>query len=322
MPATPNRRIVLGAGAALALGALTGCGVNWRQVRLDDAASPTPPTLTRDDLARFAAVGLITTLQAQAGQIASHPPAQNLAAQVAAAHATHLRALGPIPGPVPSASPTPSGWPTPATTTAPELDPIGLANAEAAAATTLLTGLDELSGRLAALFVSIACCCLQAGSTLVPGRRSSTPPAPPASPAGLTAPSPDGVSTAVLALIAADDAAGYAYGPYAAALNGPEQAQAVTRMQLHTQRSLQVRALAGTARLEVPAAPAAYAVTRPGDATVARQACGRLEAACARAASALLSTGNKPGRALGQLVLRDGAAAQAAWTGLVALPGR
>lgn len=317
MPAPPNRRAIL---RAAGLGALTvtvaGCGIDWRAVRLDTAASPTPPTFTADDLARFAAVDLVASLRAQADSLAGTDATID---QLAKAHATQLRKLGPLPGPVPSGSVSPSNWPgTPSPP--PSTDVAGLATAEASAAATLLDGIDTLGGPLAALLTSIAGCCRAAAVLLPSGTKIDLAPSP-TLPTALTKPATMQVRPALEALVAADDAAGFGYGPAAARLVGADRARAVDLMQRHTFRAMTVRALAEESSVDIPASPAAYTVDPGPDAAAAGQFCGTLEDACARTAAALIGTGDAPARALGQAVLINAADARAAWVGLVPLPG-
>lgn len=129
--------------------------------------------------------------------------------------------------------------------------------------------------------------------------------------------SPEAIA-AVAALVAADDAAGFGYAPYAAAMAGEDRARAVSLLNLHSQRSLAVRTLADAAGFDLPPPPAAYQVPPTTDPP---QACAELEAACARAGADLIGRGDADARRLGRAVLLQAGVAQSAWAGIVALPG-
>lgn len=308
----PTRRALL--GGALAAGAglsLSGCGVPWSKVRVDFKGTPAPPTLSPDDLARFAAVEAVTS----ARDLAARTTTGDLAALAADAltwHSAHLNELGPLPGPVPSGSPTPSGWPT--STPTPAAD---LAAAEQAVVTALLVGVEDREPGLATLLTSIATCSAglveATGATVqvpVPDVRGSLP-----QDAG------EEVTGPFIALLELDRYAGYAYGPLAASLTGEDRARALAAMRAHQDRALRVDQLLVTAGVTAPPAPPAYDVPVPSDVANAIRAAGDLEASCAEAAAALIRAGERPGALLGIGALTHAGRLQSQWGRPVAFPG-
>lgn len=340
----------------LALGvvglALSGCGVDWRAARLDTEPSPTPPALTPDLLARFAAVDALSQLRLQAEALGTAD-----GDVVAAAHAAHLTALGDLPGPVPSGSVTPSGWPTAPPASAPAVDTRALAEAEQAAGVAMWPAPD-LSAETARLLTSIVTSLFAAARLLDPtlpepmltsaGEPAPTEPAPtetatptapttttqtaddpdtpsptrvPVVPATLTGIDAEAAAQPLQAVVDAEDAAGFAYASFAAALAGDERERAVTLMSSHRDRTLQVRALAASAGVTLTAQPAAYAVPRLASEADVLAACAEAERSCAVAAAGLFDLAGDGVRPLSQALLLAAGQAQASWGPLPALPG-
>jgi hypothetical protein len=302
---------------------LGGCGIDWNSVRLDTTPTPTPPTLSPDDVARFAAVATIGALHHQAATVtdpADHGP---LLGELTAAHAAHLQQLGPLPGPVPSPSATPTGWPPATTSPPPPLDVAGLAGAEASAAGSLLTGLDKLTPALAQLLCSIACCCLSAAQALAEVSDAPLPPSPaPTPPTDLQGRATPQVADALNALIDADLQAGFGYAGVAAKLTGDQRTLALTRMSAHTSRAQRLQAMASDAGATPTPAPPAYAGALPGDEGAARELAVRFENACAAAASALVGVADGPARIVGVAAVLDTGMAGWQWSSaLSAFPG-
>lgn len=302
------------AGLGLATVALGGCGVDWRAVRLDTAGSPTPPTFTDDDLARFAAVQQVTVLLLQARQLGS-----DAGTSVAHAHEAQLGALGELPGPVPSASVTPTNWPSATPTTAPALDAAGLAQAEQGTALAVLPDLTKLSGPAARLLTSLAASLLAASELLDPDLAPAQ--GLPQPPTDLGALPPDSTRDPLQAVADTEDAAGFAYASLAAALTGSERDLAVSLLSDHRERSMQVRSLATASGLELTPPPPAYDVPAVADPQAAKAACAALEHTCAAAASDLFNGGHVTLTQLGQALLIPAGRAQARWGSLPALPG-
>lgn len=306
---SPSRRQVLRAGLVGAgLLGLAGCGVPWSQVRVDTGRTPTPPRLSADDLARFAAVDAVTAALATAREV----PADGVGERAVRLHEAHLRQLGPLPGPVPSGSPTPSAWPTTTPTAGADL-----AAAELAAATTLLVGVEALEPGLATLLTSIGTCCAALATA---AGAAGEPPVPDLR--GTLAPETDeDAVAAMVALIEAERVAGYAYGPVAAALAEDARARAVAGLHRNSEAALEHRKLVEDAGFSVPAAPAGYDVPVPATAEAAAETAARLEDAVARAAAAVIRTGVRPLDLAGIRALAAAGRAQASWGGIVAFPG-
>lgn len=318
---TPPRRAVLqaglGAGAALLF---SGCGVDWRSVRIDTGASEKPPTFSANDLARFTAIEAISTLKEQADALATSQPA---AGDLAASHTAQLAQLGQLPGPVPSASATPKNWPSTPTGSSPT-DAAGLLAAELETANKLIAGLTGVSGVAVRLLASVALGIEVTSTKFAQEAKLAAPQALslPSQAATVKGPLPEQVVKAAQNLVAAEDFAGYAYAPYAAAL--PEQArpEAATAMGQHTRAAQQLRALVHSAGTELPASPAAYAVNRPTDETAARAAITEVEKACAYAAGSLLATGDEALRPFALAALSAAAHHEWHWSGKApSLPG-
>ncbi len=317
--ARPRRRSVL--VAVLGTTLLSACGVRWEDVRLDDRPTPTPPRLSADDLARFAAVDTVRALQLLAETVALDPAAESarLAAQQ---HARQLEQLGPLPGPVPSPSSTPSGWPVPsteATQTAAPVTTATLAEAESAAAASLVTaalgsGSAEVSGPLARLLSSLAASCAAHARLL-----GAAPPAvevsaePPVGPAPATAD--------LLALVEAERAAAYAYGVLAVALSDGARTRGRAALSHHRRRSAMLAELAAGAGVEMPPAQPAYAVARPADQPEAVALAHQLELDVATAAGALVAASTGAWRAQAAHALVEATVAAAAWGPPPTFPG-
>ncbi len=316
----PVSRRTLLAGLVISLG---GCGVDWSSVRLDTTPTPTPPRLSPDDLARFAAVSTISTLHQQSALVPDPADQGELLADLTAAHAAHLSQLGPLPGAVPSPSATPTGWPAATTSPPPPLDLAALAGAESSAAGSLLTGIDELKPGLAQLLCSIACCCLSAAQALADASGAQLPPSPvPQPPNGLQGRAAPDVAAALNALIAADLQAGFGYAGVAAKLPGDQRTLALTRMESHTSRAQRLQAMATDAGATPAPPPPAYAGALPGDEAAARERAVRFENACAAAASALVGAGDGSARIVGVAAVTDSGLAAWQWSStLTAFPG-
>lgn len=305
----PTRRALLAAVLVVPLG---GCGVRWDDVRLDDVATPAPPELGADDLARFEAVALVAGLRDAAGALAV--PA---AAAALAAHERHLEALGPLPGPVPTPSSTPSGWPTATAAAPPPADAAALGVLEGDAAARLLElGCGDAStvgGALARLLAGVSAGCRTSAAAL----GASTPDA--ALPQELD---PAGVgSDGLLALVAAHRAAAYGFGVLGAVLDDAGRDAARTSLASHGGLADALAELGTAAGVEVPAPAPAWSVPAPADATAARALAHGLESDVAVAAADLVATSTGGWRALAGDQLARAATDLAAWGPAPAFPG-
>ena len=303
----PSRRHLLRLSLA-GVGALglAGCGVEWSKVRVDTGRTPTPPQLSAEDLARFAAVDAVTAALTTAR--AAGDPGRTAVRM----HEEHLRQLGPLPGPVPSGSPTPSAWPTTTPTATADL-----ASAEEAAARTVLIGVEVLEPGLATLLTSVAtsCAALAAASG-----KAVEPPVPDVR-GRLDEETDEDEVAGVVRLIEADRLAGYAFGPLAAALTQGARDRAVAALHRHSDRALANQKLLADAGFSVPPSPPGYRVPVPTDEQAAATQAAQLEAACAQAAAPLVRSGVRPLNLAGIQALVDAGLAQASWREPVAFPG-
>lgn len=307
----PTRRALLGAALLVPL---AGCGIRWDDVRLDDVATPAPPTLADDDLARFEAVALLTALREAAGSLAV--PA---AAAAAEAHGRHLDALGPLPGPVPTPSSTPSGWPTTSAAASPPVDAAALGVLEQDAAARLLElacgDASTVGGPLARLLAGVSAGCRTTAAAL----GASTPGA--ALPDEVDPSGAEAATDGLLALVTAHRAAAYGYGVLGAALDDAGRDAARTSLASHRSVADALTELARGAGVEVPPEAPAWSVPPVGDATAARALAHGLETDVAVAAADLVAASTGGWRTLAGDQLARAATDLAAWGPVPAFPG-
>lgn len=307
----PTRRALLGAALLVPL---AGCGIRWDDVRLDDVATPAPPTLGEDDLARFEAVALVTALREAAGAL--DVPA---AVAAVAAHERHLEALGPLPGPVPTPSSTPSGWPTTSAAASPPADAAALAVLEQDAAARLLDlacgEASTVGGPLARLLAGVSAGCRTTAAAL----GASTPAA--ALPDQVDPSGADAATDGLLALVTAHRAAAYGYGVLGAALDDAGRDAARTSLASHRSVADALAELAGAAGVEVPPGAPAWSVPPVADAPAARTLAHGLETDVAVAAADLVAASTGGWRTLAGQQLAAAATDLAAWGPVPAFPG-
>lgn len=311
MPRRPARRAFLGAALLVPL---AGCGIRGDDVRLDDVATPSPPSLGEDDLARFEAVALVTGLREAAGTL-TLPAAQ----AAVAAHERHLEALGPLPGPVPTPSATPSGWPTAASVPTTPADAAALGGLEQDAATRLLElgcGEDStVSGPLARLLAAVAAGCRASAAAL----GASTPDV--ALPEEVDRSGADAARPGLLALVTAHRAASYGFGTLGPALDDDGRDAARTALAYHRVVADALAALGAAAGVQLPPEAPAWSVPAVADATAARALAHGLETDVAVAAADLVAGSTGGWRTLAGDRLARAATDLAQWGPAPPFPG-
>ncbi len=314
-PARVGRRTLLQAAGAAAVGAsLTACGVRWDDVRVDDVATPTPPSLGPDDLARFGAVVSVQALLDLATAVQDP-----VARAVAERHRAHLARLGPLPGPIPSPSSTPSGWPTTSRPPTGTVDLAVLAAAELATATGLITSAgaadSRVVGPLALLLVAVGARCRVTAASLGAEVAATALPEE-ADPSGLRS------ATGQLApLVEAHRAAAYGYGVLAVLLDDAGRDTGRAAIATHRAAAQHLVDLGAEAGVDVPAAQPGYAVAVPADAEAAEALALALELDVAAAAGSLVLITTGQWRTLAADHLADVALDARAWGEVPAFPG-
>lgn len=314
IPRVGRRTVLQAAGTALVGASLAACGVRWDDVRVDDLATPTPPALGPDDLARFGAVVSVQALLDLATAVQDP-----VAGAVAERHRAHLARLGPLPGPIPSPSSTPSGWPT---TSPPPQGPeelAVLAAAELATATGLIAsagGADSrVEGPLALLLVAVGARCRVTAASLGAEVAATVLPEEP-DPSGL------GSATEQLAtLVEAHRAAAYGYGVLAVRLDDVGRDTGRAAIGTHRAAAQHLVDLGAEAGADVPAARPGYAVAVPADAVTAAALALALELDVAAAAGSLVVATTGQWRTLAADHLADVALEARAWGEVPAFPG-
>jgi Domain of unknown function (DUF4439) len=344
-PATPRRSVLRGALAAVALAAVSGCGIDVDDIRWDDDGPLPRPTPGPDELARRRGVDSAQALLAACTAAASaRPDARSVLEAVALQHSAHLVALGvrPLQTPPPSrTSPPESATPTgPPSTATPGTDVLGdLVGQHSAAASQAMTDTTTTSGPLARLLAQIAAArAVQARSVAaalgqpappdpapVPSSTgfpttSATTTAPPGAPRTAssspspTAPLGDDVAAAVSAALEGEHAAVYGYQALTVRLADGARQQGLAAIAAHQNVVDQLEAVLRRAGGTPPVAAPAYRLPGPiSDAAQATALAAQLESSLAALDADLIAVSKGELRALAVDLLLQRALAAFSW---------
>jgi hypothetical protein len=331
----PSRRAVLtGLAGLLAAGGLSACGLDVRDIRLDNDQPVPTRTPGADELARRRAVIAADGLRrlAAAGA-AAHPDLTRLLTAVADAHAVQLDALGAADLAVETpdattSSPSTSGPARPAGSGTPPVTE--LVAQETAAAEQAVADLAATGGGSARLLASIAAADAVHARQLAGALKQPAPPLP--SPLSATTPpaTPSdaesldvAASQALAAAVDGELAAVYGYGIVAARLTDGQRDTAMGALAEHQQAAHALTAWLTAAGQPAPVAAPAYEVPVPvRDARDAVALAVLLEERTAGLAGDVVATGGPDLRLVGTDLLVGRALRAAAWRGAgVPLPG-
>ncbi|MGV8968142.1 MAG: DUF4439 domain-containing protein [Cellulomonas sp.] len=325
LPAAERRRRILSrtrtlaAGLAL-VGLMTGCGVRFETPPVV-APSPDANEIARQ---RTSADALVLTVLAAPSATDPADPVAALRTQVVAQADAHLDQLGPAvapterPGTPSPATPTESAAPT-APATAP-VDAV-IAQLVLAAASARADAASVPDGELARLLASVSTARLLVARQLAGAAGLDVPPLPEATapttvPAG---PAPSALS----ALVAGEDEAGYGDEVIAAQLAGAARTTALDRAAVHRERAEQWARLAQIATPGLDPRRAAYALpTGLADPAVATTLAQTIELSLATSYASLLADADPASRAVLADALTEATAAAVSWGAPVpAFPG-
>ncbi|HEY8720284.1 ferritin-like domain-containing protein [Pengzhenrongella sp.] len=298
-PSRPARRRPHLAAVAVVLalvGLLTGCGLRM------ETPPPSPRTVDANEVARERAVTDSVDLEAAAATPGADPgkPVNKIRATIVAAAHAHVDQLG---GPYVAGTPSPTGSPTPST--GPSAAPTSTASAAPASGVVVVARLvlgatharedaeTVPDGGLARLLASVSAARLlqarqlAAADKLVPPSLSHAT-MPDALPAGVE-------PSALSALVAGEDEAGYGYEVIAAKLSGPERTSALDRAGEHRTRAEAWARLGTIAETHRDPRRAAYALPKGLDDPAAAKALAKSMAQALAVSYAALVADAEPG---------------------------
>ena len=315
-PRPLSRRALLRGGLLAGAVALTGgCGLDLGQVRWGQAPPPPEPTPGPDELARRRATSSAQRLEgAVAAALAVRPDLEQLLSAVAAEHAAHREALGPLgDAPPPSSSPAP----VPA-------DPVAdLLSLELEAAGEPLADVVGVGPGLARLLASVAAS-RAVHASLLAGALGQPPPTAPLAPSLASSPdvTGDGADAALTALLAGEHAAVHTFAVLAARLADAEREPAVVSLEAHRLLVERLSQWLTDADLDVPPAAPGYQVPPLPDDGDALALAVTLEEQVAVLDASLVAASTDDLRAVAADLLVQRALAASAWRGgSIAFPG-